>query len=294
MQVASFDIYAREYEALKRQSRRYISNIFFDAPALQTLMAEKPCLFFVAEHCFFLLVPYHGKYYDCLYMATEYASLEQGLAALLAGWDIPMPIRASVIGKEPIAGTVADIFSQHGLVLVKKLVRTEIQTCSDQMSEALNDLAAENVRSVSFAEESDADAVLALLLEYFDLYADNIPERSRILEAIRNRYVVVIKIEGEIAALHYFEMKNRLRHGLFDLTIKKHRQKFLFFALYKFLDEYFKQQEIEITRSFGWKDQTKKKLMRLSKKQNQYFDGVVFYQMLRQCDANTVNRADKK
>ncbi len=288
MQHTTFETFSAVHDQLKARCRCKVSNIVLDSQNLSECLEQKNCFLYTADNALFLLIPYHGAYYDCLYLAQDTKALDEGLAGLLCLYRQPMSIRSSVIGKEALAAPVSDIFQQHDFRLVKKLLRmkTEIipqtEKAASKVMAAMRAFADEYLDSVSFAEPGDAEEILEILKDNFDLVGDNLPELAAVQKNIEKRQVVVLRQDGKIASLLYFTIKNNIFHGLYDVTRAEYRGGAgLFLANSVFRYEYFKSHGIKFQRFLGWRDAGNKKLMKYANtKSPERPDGVVIYNML--------------
>ncbi len=280
MQHATFESFSAAHDALKARRRCTVTNLFLDGHALRALLAEKTCLLHVAGGAIFLLIPYHEIYYDCLYLAADGMSFAEGLRQLLESYHEPLALRGSSVGKEPQAGEVAELFRQHGFVLTKKLLRMQLKRAPEKVLNAMRPYADEYRDCMSFADPGDAEEILELLKEEFDLVADNLPELSAIREHILRGEVAVLRQDAKIASLHYFHMHKNALHSLYDVTRKEYRREGFFMALASFVQDHFTKQSKKNVRALGWRDASRQKLVKHAKKSNQQPDDVVIYNML--------------
>jgi hypothetical protein len=287
MQTASFESFADKVNSLKKNHRRLLSNIFLNAHELQEVMSKKACLFLGTSYSLFLLLPCHNKYYDLLFFSASLESLEDDLQSLLLDFkSINQPIRASITGKEPAVSELAVVFEICGFVLNKKLARMILQKKQGTVAQAVDeininaDINADVDADVDVANKGDAQEILDLLLEEFDLIGDNVPELARIEENIEQRQVAVIRRDCRIAAMHYFEVKNGQCHQLFDVSRKEYRKDFLVWKFPGFSSSYLAKLDVPINRIFGWRDISNKRLLKIARMHNQVPDGVYISNML--------------
>ena len=280
MQNTTFELFTTAHDALKARRRCTLCNIFQNSLSLRGLLVEKSCLLHETDGAVFLLVPYHGYYHDCLYHAADETALEEGITDLLARYSSPLAIRGSVIAKEPQAEKTAQVFLRQGFSLKKKLLRMLARKAPKKIREALHTLVEGYLDCVSFAAPEEAEEILEILLENFDLVADNVPELPAIRENIVKQQVAVLRRDGKIASLNYFTCSNSHIHGLFDVTRKEYRKEGLFLAVQVFLEGYFSSLNRKIARGMGWRDIAATRLVKHSEKSNACFDGVVIYNML--------------
>jgi hypothetical protein len=295
MHLATFDAFSVAYDALKARRRCKLSNLFWDSFSLRGLLAHKACPLYMTEGTLFLLIPYHDVYYDCLYLAIDEKALEAGLVELLSLYHGPLGIRASIIAKEPAAGDVAEIFRRQDFVLTKKLLRMRLAGSSKKILNAMR-LFADEYRNcmflgepgaayeyrdrVSFADLDDAEEILEILKENFDLVADNLPELAAVRENIIRQQIAVLRRDGIIASLHYFYLHHNTLHLLYDVTRKEYRREGFFMLLAAFMHEHFTKQGRKDMRVLGWRDAGRRKLLSHARKSNEHPDGIVIYNML--------------
>lgn len=283
MQHATLTNYFSAHDALKAYCRCKFSNIFLDSATLEKLLAEKTCFLHMTDGALFLFIPMHELFYDCLYIAADEILLDEGLKTICAEQELALDIRVSIIGKEPGAGVQAELFQRHGFSLSKKLLRTRLEEVPKKIVDAMRPFAEEYRGCASFAVQEDAEEISALLKENFDPVGDNLPELAAIRENIARQQVAVLRQDGRIAALHYFQRQHNTLHALYDVTRKEYRRKGLFMALAMFMHEYFMASK-KCTRALGWRDATQERLVRYAKKSNQNHDGVCIYNLLYSCD----------
>jgi ribosomal protein S18 acetylase RimI-like enzyme len=89
------------------------------------------------------------------------------------------------------------------------------------------------------AEEADAPAVLALIENSFDRYGEQIPELREIEAAIENRQVLVIRCDGALAGLLFFETQGVASTVRFWVVAEKFRARRVGSAL---MQHYFQTQ----------------------------------------------------
>ena len=281
MQHATFSLYSAAYDALKARRRCALSNIFQDRESLEQLLTQKDCLLFPTEGCLFLFVPFHGVCHDCLYLAADIPALENGLTSCLAHAELPAPVRVSVIGKEPLAGMQTRVFQHQGFTLRKELLRTRLKKPDPRIIEAMRALAGNALlKEISFAVAGEEEEILAMLLSEFDIVGDNLPELATIREDIAKRHIAVLRRNGRIASLHYFQRHRNTLHALYDVTRKEFRREQMFTAISLFVLDTFEKEEGKPVRAFGWRDISKKRLVRHARKNDQEMDGVHIYNLL--------------
>lgn len=165
---------------------------------------------------------------------------------------------------------------------MKTEITSQTEASAEKVMDAMRSFSNEYMNCISFAEIGDAEEILEILKENFDLVGDNIPELFSIRQNISKRQVLVLRQDQRIASLLYFTIKNNIFHGLYDVTRKEYRGSAgLFLANSVFRYEYFKSHGIKFKRFLGWRDSGNKKLMKYAETRSpERPDGVVIYNML--------------
>lgn len=281
MRHAIVEEYIKVIDAVRKNCTRPLTNIFLDTDQIAKIFASKECLLCSFDNAVFVLVPYHDSYYDILYFTSDYMYLKKALKSFKSCYNKNFVVRASVIGKEPVAGEVSSIFAEVEFALSKKIGRVSY-TGPNKNKTAVKFLESfgedsENFATPCFADVSDAQAVLDMLLEEFDMCGENVPELDEIEENILKSQVVVVKINDTLAAVNYFTIKNNIRFCIYEYSRKKFREAGLMFSLNIFIEKHIKKNNIKVTRSYGWRDLTKKRLIRIYAALGENFDGIYIY-----------------
>lgn len=278
---------------IKNKNSLSLSNIF-DFKEFEDIITNKKCISFETEYALFVLTPFHEKYYNIFYMASDIKQLENILNIFIAEYKSSMMVRVSVIGKEPQAGDVAKLFERAGFLLGKRLARMIFKQKEQNIDSIVSDISSEKIsygkqkgsdqksneiRIFQFAVSGDEYEIFEMLQNEFDICDDNIPEVDDIAENVKKKQVVVIRDNGKIVSFHYFELKNNKYYGLYDVTRPEYRSQFLVLGIYYFLNNYFSKNKIVINRSYGWRDTANKRLMKFALLNNQIPDGVYIYNM---------------
>ncbi len=151
---------------------------------------------------------------------------------------------------------------------VKTLVRFDITKTKRNIDDIIDELIAsipEEVNEASFALPEDCGKILELFKEEFDVMGDVMPTEDELLDQIRQKHVIVIKHKqnGDIVSALNFDLKNCIFSGYLNITKRKYRSYFPFYAIDVFLKEALKGQTIR--RRYGWRDINNRHTMRDSK-----------------------------
>lgn len=268
-------------DALKQQTALRVSNLFLDNRQICKKIENSECYFLRGAESLFFLVPSHEVMHSLYFLSASPEALAADLPALLNGADPDRPIRTSVIGREEMCKSVVAALEQNGFTARNTLLRMLIPWPTGKILEGMRLLAADYLGMATFAREEDAEAVRDLIHEEFDIIKNNIPDLDEIRENIKNNNVTIIRMNGVIAAMHYFYLENGILHGYFDITRKSFRGgNGLMFALNIFELEYFKREGIKINRYYGWRDASKTRLIKSSSKTKAVHDGIVIHNLL--------------
>lgn len=282
MRPATMELFAYCADSLKASHASLLHNIFQDSNKLNELLQNKNCLLYNTPEIIFLLIPLHNIYYDFLYMATDLEALHHNLLLFLRENGVPLPLRASIIGKEPYAGEAAEVFEQAGFSLGRRIARMRNLNDAKNMEKNVRYMredSSQDESNVEFAVHGDEQDILDLLLSEFDIRSDNLPELSEIAANISRKQVLVIRKNARIVALHYFTRQNASVYGWYDVTRKEFRKNYLYQDMMLFLYKYWAKQNV-VLRSYSWRDVANKRLMALARQCNQIQDGVYIYNMI--------------
>lgn len=279
MQAATIDLFIKYSDELKNLSAPVLHNIFQDIKVLTKIIEEKNCLLKKINNSFFVLVPRHDFYYDILYMSTDIKNLCDSLNIFLSEYGDDHQLRASIIGYDPSAGEVADVFRKCGFALGRKIARMRNLKDKKNLEKSIALLCDDDNYTAEFATIGDEQAIFNLLISEFDIRSDNLPEIAEISENIRKKQVIIIRNENEIIALHYFTRNRSCVYGWYDVIKTQYRKNYLYLYIMLFLYNYWKKQK-KTMRSYSWRDVTKTRLMQLARQSSQVPDGVYIYNML--------------
>lgn len=269
------------YDDLKKNYHCKSHNIFMDSKELGRKISSQICHFHETPRSVFLLCPSHGDMQEMYFVSADPKSFSVDLPYFMSYVDQFSSVKISVIGKDDSCMPIVSALKDNGFAIVKKLLRMRLGAPDDKFISAMRLLASDYINMASFACEDDADEILSIICEEFDIVGDNIPSLNEIRENISKRNVTVVRINNVIASVHYFMVENGISHGYFDITRKEFRGgNGLFFALNLFEHDYFKSNNIKINRSYGWRDAAKTRLVKSSNKTSSFPDGVVIYNMI--------------
>jgi hypothetical protein len=252
-----------QIDMLKRNCGSLVSNRFAKWDELERQMAGKDCKALLGEDFLLLLVPMHEYLYSQLYYhAAGPDALKLALEILDGKHERRIsPILCEVIGRAAYIDEICICMRASGFSLRKKLQRMNMELIDDKSNAQVSD-------ESEWATEADTEEIMEMLFEYFD-YSERIPEPDEIKRNIRKKQVAVIRRDGRIATMQYFEIEGKSLHGWFVCTRKEYRKSFLYFELVTFVNQYFCDQNMRFNRNFGWRDADNPKIMKLAKMNNE-------------------------
>lgn len=266
---------------LKQKAPLRVSNLFLDNRQVRRKIADSECYFLQSGRSLFLLVPFHGVMYNLYFLSATPEALASDLSSLMQEFDFSCPICTSVIGREEQCAPILGAFAANGFVEKNTLMRMLSKKPEEKILAGMRLLAADSLERVSFAKEEDAEELLELLCEEFDIVENNIPDLGEIKEDIRNNRIVVIREGNIIAAMHYFDVENGISHSYFDVVRKEFRGgNGMIFALYIFKLDHFKREGAKINRFLAWRDTSRPRLIKNAGKTNECPDGIVIHNLL--------------
>lgn len=306
MQKAYPSLYVDIFNNLNNKNSIKITNNFFTTNEIFNIFDKKECFIFNTNSSIFILIPYHNKYYDLIYCSINIDKFYHDINSFINIYNSKYLIRASVLGKEPIVGNISKLFLNSGFVLNKKLGRVTFDAQKSdnavffvnsfqELSDVNNDedkyigYDKNNIYNsslkISFAKISDAEEILKMLLEEFDMCGENVPELKDIKENIEKRQVAIIRKDNVIIAVNYFNVKNKIRYCIYEYVRKSFRSNSMMFFLNNFVNNHLNEVG-QIVRTYGWRDVSKHRLIRAYQALGERFDGVYIY--------NHIYNADKE
>jgi hypothetical protein len=146
-----------------------------------------------------------GHLYFC---AAARGSLERELPGLQSPGA--RRLTTDVVGREADLASMLSCVEGAGFRRYSRLVRLTRPNPLPEVGKVSEPDPAKVSPDISFAEPTDAGAILSLLEALFDPLADQLPTLYEIEDAIRARQILLIKREGELAAFLHFETQGMM------------------------------------------------------------------------------------
>lgn len=278
MESMAAALYFETLNGLKMTRRIPLTNNLYDSATLAELLASKPdARLFVSDAALLLLLPRHGQYDELLFHGAGIDSLRGLLGRYLESPDFIRPVSVRVSAKGPVLSDYDQLFTGLGLIAGKKLGRTCIRGWTGKNYRLAMSLADDRLKETRFAAPGEEGEILAILRATFDVMDEGVPELDEIREAINNKNVIVVDVDGRIGCVAYYSLENNIYRGLFDATLPAYRKDFIYLNTLKFFANYKKAANLVIKKSYGWRDLSKKRLVRFAKNLEQQLDGVCLY-----------------
>lgn len=192
----------------RRGNRAYVSNAYYTVGQLKTFMEEKDVRV-IADEDVILLLERDDGLYRLQFFARSLEALKT-LPQLLPPLD--QPLVTDFVGREPAVGSQAEQLCTMGFAPCSVFVR---MVCKQhQMPRS------DGTERVETACSEDAEAVHEMIAAAFDPLFAHIPSVEDLAQAIEKGEIRVIRAEGKLAAMAYFEKESEkyyvLRYFIVD------------------------------------------------------------------------------
>jgi len=194
--------------AVKKAGRGFITNLY-SSPEQLDYWAGKGSLVIATDRAM-LLWRRDRDFAHLYYFAADTAALDSALG----GRERPGIEVVDLVGREPETAPLAELFKRHGFAQRTRLVRL-VRAASGQ----------ERPQDSEFAQDTEAQPILAMLEWSFDRYAEQLPDLAEILAAVRAKQVLVVREKSQIAGLLYFELAGLTARVRYWLVQESHRDR---------------------------------------------------------------------
>lgn len=185
-------------DRVKLNSHRVITNFFVTELRLNSWIAKGE-LFSYAQCDNLWLFRRDRDFFHLHYVSPGIDILRSGVEKLVTRFGATI-FSVDVLGRENEIMPIVNIFRENHfcdhlyLNRMKKIVKErrppEVSRCPE----------------AEFAGQDDADAVMCLLETSFDKFAEQLPDIKEIREAIDKKTILIVRKDGVIAGMLYFEM----------------------------------------------------------------------------------------
>jgi len=258
MKNINLNNYIETIALIKQNSTKIITNCFMTMDKIRTLTTDRNCVLIKNETFVFLAVPEHELFYRLYFYTVDNGHLPEGLNKVKNKIPINTPLVCSITGATEYAQNFEPFFREGGFTLRRRM-RRFIYIKSEK-----NDFSGyKGKNNASFAETSDAEEIYAMLIKYFDVYTQAVPEPAMIKENAAMEQISVIKKDGGIAALLYYELHGSSLYNIFEVVAEPYRGEMYNIELMAHRDEQIKIKGRNIKLQYGWRDMDDERLIRL-------------------------------
>lgn len=185
-------------DRIKINSRGMVTNFFASENRLNEWILRKELFVSIQDGTLWIL-RFDRGFYHLHYVSSSIDALQADIVALIADYG-DKSFAVDVIGRENDIGPIAAIFKSYDfndhlyLNRMKKIVKEPPKIGISKCPEA------------EFALSGDVEDVMNLLENSFDKYAEQLPDLVEINEAVEKKHILLVKKDGIIAGLLYFEL----------------------------------------------------------------------------------------
>src|SRR5437016_13803270 len=176
----------------------FCTNFFPVQSKLQSWIDHEELLGGTCEGAIFFLRK-DRDFWHLYFCAANLTALQREISTLPALKK--MPVVLDLIGQEATLSGLLQLFESSGFRKYARLTR--LSRTANPLSPAEGEKS--GVSGVSFASKTDLQEVFNLIESCFDRYADQLPTLSELQDAIAHQQVLVVRNNGILAALLFFE-----------------------------------------------------------------------------------------
>jgi len=258
VEKATFDNYTEAIVGIKHRFGKLITNCLITTEKMQILNEKGNCALFTSDTCAFFAVPEHDMLYRLYFHSADNKHLSSGLSIIGKEFSSNKPLVCSITGTTEYAQSFIPTFKDNGFTLRRRM-RRFVYIKSEK-----NDFSGYKGESrATFAKASDTDEIYNMLVCYFDVYTQAIPELASIKENAEKDQISVIKKDGKIAALLYYEVHGSSLYNIFEVVDESFRGELINIELMAHRDEHIKIKGYNIKLQYGWRDMDNDKLIKL-------------------------------
>ena len=224
-----------------------------------------------------MIKPSYGGYIADFF-ALDAVTLEQGLKELATSCDSVVTVR-TVTHRPEDAAIFSKIFSAASYEEKARIVRLTCGNPPDYLLKIIDEIIERirpELKHAGLADEQEAEIIQRMLLSEFDPAVDDLPTLDEIRENIRRHCVFVGRTDdGKVTAVNYVTSENNCLNLVYEVTLPEFRKEGVYYLVKKFRNDYFKKNNQHFTKIYGWRNQTKSKLLRFSTQNGDREDGTV-------------------
>lgn len=194
---------ARLQEAIQRIKRGAagFTTTCFASPAQLEAWIERGVLSSLESERSLILLRRDRDFHHIYHVAADAEALSASLAALSSrngAADFGSALTADLVGRDADVRALADLYRRAGFAEYTSLFRM-VRLADPATPDDYED------PQVVLAEPVDAPAILAFLERLLDRFAEQIPDRAEIDQAIARQNIIIIRRGPELGGLLFFE-----------------------------------------------------------------------------------------
>jgi RimJ/RimL family protein N-acetyltransferase len=201
--------------AAKVVGKPFLTNFFLSDAAVEPQVRAGEVEAFEAEGAAILLRR-EARFDRLYYAAAGEDCLKNALSEVAA--EAERDIVVDVVGREDAIAPVVERFRESGFEKHDALVRLQRTTPREIGADAPDP-------EVETGRPDDAPEILAALANNFDAYSDQIPSLSEIRDAAAAGTIALVRAEGRIAALYYYDRAGLTCQARYWLVLPEFRSR---------------------------------------------------------------------
>lgn len=198
----------RKIDVLRHGNKGFITNSFFPARQLAALVRSGGITIKMSSDTVIILAE-EEQMVRLYFYASDIDSLRQ--LPLMIPLHIGKTIILDIIGKNPGAEILSNELEKHNFCSYSELIRMKRKN-EEEMPV--------NNSDVVYAGADDADEIMEILYEEFDVFISRLPTIHKLEEAISNREVTIVRQQGLLAGLAYFEKPGEKLKYLYQIVVR--------------------------------------------------------------------------
>lgn len=205
---------AEKIQSLRRKRTGFITNAFFNADQLKSMVGEEGTAVFDSDDTIVILSDEPG-----LVRLYFYAASLDGLKEIpeMLPSQINKTVVADIIGKGQQVETIAAKLCESGFIKHNELFR---------MVRKPEEIHQEVSPDVAFATSDRCDEIYKMIYDTFDIYSEHLPTKEKILRSIDNKEITVVLHQDQVVGFNYTQRAGeRLMYNYLIAVAKEFRGK---------------------------------------------------------------------
>jgi GNAT superfamily N-acetyltransferase len=213
--ITRYSDISRALRNIKLRREGFVTNFYFGEAQCDVYIKEKLLFSVSFDKCMFVLRK-ELSFYHLYFMAAGNSVLDESLQELVKIYPNVVFV-TDIIGLHSAIGEYITIFENNEFYKHKRLFRMSRTETPDTPQWTDN-----NVR---YATYNHAPVVYALLMEYFDVFGDQIPLISQLNEWIYSENILITEENERLTGFLIFEINGKTAHLRYWFTHPEYRNK---------------------------------------------------------------------